>query len=437
MRHGCLVLCFVAATAIAGTRGQEPIRASTRQVEVYYEINAPALPLASVELFFSVDNGQTWRSYGFDNDRRAPILFRAPQAGLFGLFLVVGNSSGPSSPPPNASTEPQVWLFVDDSAPVVQLHDVRLARDSGYATLQVRWTAVDAHLLPRPVELQFQRPPEPQWHPVTSGPIGNTGRFDWRLPDELVGPIAVRLVVSDEGGNRTESPAYKLDIPASQFTAVGFASSPSPAGASVRPNHGNASRAEDLFSPQAPSPVSSSPPASVKREPLGTIGPKERASRLFAEGIALRDAGLDREAVARLRETVRLDPQRTDALSEMGTMLHRLGDLDRALAAFEAALAQQPNLRTALRGAALVEQNKKQYKAAADRLRVILRYNPADAEIWMRLGDLAVFQGDEMLARECFTRATQIDPQARDVVAEAQKRLALMSAASASGRNGG
>ena len=127
-----------------------------------------------------------------------------------------------------------------------------------------------------------------------------------------------------------------------------------------------------------------------------------------------------------MREAIRLDPQLTDAFAEMAGMLYLLGDTDKALSAYELALAQQPTLRKALQGAARVYRHKHDYRSAAERLRTILRYNPNDAEVWMNLGDIAVYQGDEILARECYTRATQIDPDATEIIASARKRLALM-----------
>ena len=45
----------------------------------------------------------------------------------------------------------------------------------------------------------------------------------------------------------------------------------------------------------------------------------------------------------------------------------------------------------------------------------------------MNLRDVAVYQGDEVLARDCYTRATNIDPTAAKTIAEAQQRLALMT----------
>ena len=50
----------------------------------------------------------------------------------------------------------------------------------------------------------------------------------------------------------------------------------------------------------------------------------------------------------------------------------------------------------------------------------------------MNLGDVAVFQGDEVLARECYTRAAEIDPGATTVIEDARKRLALMAQVSRS-----
>jgi len=40
---------------------------------------------------------------------------------------------------------------------------------------------------------------------------------------------------------------------------------------------------------------------------------------------------------------------------------------------------------------------------------------------------VAVYQGDEVLARECYTRATRIDPAAGKTIAEAKQRLTLMT----------
>ena len=74
------------------------------------------------------------------------------------------------------------------------------------------------------------------------------------------------------------------------------------------------------------------------------------------------------------------------------------------------------------------------HAAAANLLRTVLRHNPNDAEVWMNLGDVAIYQGDEVFARECYLRATQIDPGATHVITDARKRLSLMAKVSRSYR---
>jgi len=133
------------------------------------------------------------------------------------------------------------------------------------------------------------------------------------------------------------------------------------------------------------------------------------------------------EALARMREAVRLDPDMTEAFAEIAGMLYRMGDFDRALKAYEITLKQAPKHRAALQGLAMVYRQKNDYESAASLLRTILTTDPKDAEIWMNLGDVAVFQGDEIMARQFYQRAIEADPAATQVIEDAQKRLALMT----------
>lgn len=78
----------------------------------------------------------------------------------------------------------------------------------------------------------------------------------------------------------------------------------------------------------------------------------------------------------------------------------------------------------------MIHRRQNDHETAAGLLRTILEANPRDAEVWINLGDIAVFQGNEVLARECYTRATLVDPSATQVMADAKKRLELMSTVS-------
>jgi tetratricopeptide (TPR) repeat protein len=251
------------------------------------------------------------------------------------------------------------------------------------------------------VEIEYQRPPREGWFPITQDPLANTGRYDWRIPDHLLGPLALRLTVSDKGGNRVVSERQAIEItkprPTESLGAI-----------DVAPGWTKASVQDD--------------PRTQPSEQA-----RKRARELFREGITFRDRGDHHRGIARMREVVRLDPQMTEAFAELGGMLYLLGDSERALSAYDLALRQRPTMRAALQGSAKVYHRLADFASAARCLRTILRYSPNDAETWMNLGDIGIFQGDEVLARECYLRATQIDPEAKTIVEQARQRLELMA----------
>lgn len=403
--HGALFFMIVGMTLVAPLNvwGQEVFPARSRVFDIEYTVNENALPLDSVQLWYTLDRGKTWHQYGMDEDRQSPMIFQAPQEGLYGFYLILTNKAGASSAAPSPTTVPHQWAFVDYTKPVVQLHQVRQTTSLGVRVLQIRWTAIDANFSARPISISYQRIGQPTWFPVTVDPLGNTGKYDWRVPDQLSGSMTLRVSAVDKGGHHVESDPQYVDILPEAATL--------PQAATVSADRSIASS------------ISASPSMTALS---GSKRASERAQQLFKEAIALRDENEFRMGISRLREAIKLDPQRTEAFVEMAGMLYRIGNSERSLNAYDIALRQNPGLRSALQGSAMVFIQKRDYSSAAKQLRTFLRYNPNDAEIWMNLGDVAIYQGDEVMARECYLRATQIDSNAIQVIKEAQKRLDLM-----------
>lgn len=416
-RHGCLL---VACLAVFTTQAIADVaRVRSRVFELDYHINAAAQPLESVQLWYTTDDGITWHLYGYDDDRQSPVSFSAPSEGKFGFCVLAVNAAGPSSQQPARGTKPQAWVFVDYTPPVVQLHSIQPTTILGQRVIQLRWSAVDAQLPPRPVAVEFQRMPSETWQLATAEPLANTGRFDWRVPDDLSGTLGVRIVVTDNGGHRVESARHVLEL-----------TQPSPAETTPAAPMGGARPAINNVGPQRPILVGRSVHGVADAMP--TNAPKRRASELFDEALSLRDAGDARRAIARLREVAKLDPKMTSAFSEMGSMLYRLGDYVNALDAFDVAIKQKPGMKASLKGAAMALKQLNKYESSAEKLRTILRYHPSDAQTWLDLGDMGIFQGDELLARDCYIRAGEVDPQATETKEQARKRLALMAEVSRS-----
>ena len=400
--HGCLIAMSglgAIAPASANPSSAAPIPVQARVFDVDYTVNKSALPLDSVELWYTADRGKTWHRYGLDEDRQSPISFHAPAEGLFGFFVVATNATASSSAPPVDSSEPHVWAFVDYTPPVVQLHPLRQTTLLGRPVIQVRWTAIDAYLEPRPVEIEYRRPPGEVWYAVTPDPLANTGRQDWRLPDDLLGPVTVRLSVRDKGGHVVLSETQTIEVTPGQFDPPGSA---------------------------RPMPVGSDVGGAVTGAKISDSA-RKRAEEFFREGLVYRDRGEIRKGIARMRAAARLNPRMVEAFAQMGGMLYRARDFDRALGAYNIILKQVPTHRGALQGAAMVFRQRNDYASAASRLREILRRNPKDAETWMHLGDIAVYRGDESTARESYIKAIEINPEATQIIEDAHKRLALMA----------
>lgn len=374
-----------------------PIPVRTQAFDIEYSTRPEAMPLDRVELWFTLDGGQLWTLFGTDSDRQSPVPFRAEFQGLHGFFVVLENGSGASSNRPESGTMPQFEAFVDFTPPVVQLHPATMTASLGQRVIQIRWTAIDAHFDPRPIHLEFQAAGT-EWNATSAEPMANTGRFDWRVPQGLAGSLNLRAWAQDRAGNRTvsEVQAFVLeevrpDAAAGDTPAVDTADQPA---------------AETLL--------------------VGSARARQRVAELMARASVFQARGQFPEGIASLREAVRLDPASIDAFTRLGAMLILAGDPERAQEAFNLALKLNPRDRAALLGASLALRHQRDYQASAERIRTVLRYRPDDAEAWLALGDVAVFQGDELLARECYLRASRIDPNAVTIVEEAKQRLALM-----------
>ncbi len=386
-RHGGLVLLVVAASLEAATPPPDhhTPKIQSRRFEIEYRVNETALPLTRVELWYSRDGGDTWHNYGLDEDSQSPIQFDAAEEGLYGFFFLLENRVGSSGEPPQAGTVPQQWAFVDYTPPIVQLHPIQVGRGDALGTrLQLRWTAIDAHFDPRPIELSYRIAPDGEWTQLADR-LSNTGRYDWCPPTQLEGRVVVRLTARDRSGHRV--------------CAVGRAVELEKITATEEPP-GNAPGAEEL----APT-------------------DQKRAETLFRRGMVHKERGEYRQAAARFQEALAINPRQPEALVNLGETLYFRREYVDSIEAFEWALKLEPGWTGARRGLVRSLMVVDRYDDASAQLAHILKDAPADAEAWLTLGDVAVSRGDELMAREHWQKATMVDPTVKAVVERAQARL--------------
>lgn len=391
----------------------EPIAAvRLRRFDLEYGVNAEALPLTEVALWFRYGTDGEWVRFGVDEDRQSPIGFVAPREGLYAFYFVLNNPTGESGPEPTEGTQPHICAFVDATPPVVQVHTPQPALSMGQRVLRVRWTAVDSNLTPRPIELHYRVLPRTEWQPVqpASQALANTGQYDWRMPETVAGTVEVRITAHDRAGNTTTTASTPVNIASGSDT---------PAAAM-----GDGAVVGD--SPAGGARLAEARPAVVRPSAADV----ERARGLYTEGLRLSAGGQPALAVARMRDAIALDPTMTEALVDLGGLLSDLDDPERALDAYRIALSQDPSRREALVGTAEVLVRRRAYSQADEYLTRVVQSNPKDVEVWMHLGDIAVYRGDEIVARDYYQRAATLDPSASAIVEAARRRLANLAALS-------
>jgi tetratricopeptide (TPR) repeat protein len=400
---------FLLSVVVSTVHGAEPLARATvqtQQFDIHYRAGASSIPLTEVELWYTVGPSKSWRLFGRDTDRVSPVTFLAPHEGRYGFYLVLKNAYGASSPPPNADAAPQQRVFIDFTPPVAQLHEARIDPSvTDGRRLLLRWTAFDNNLPPRPIGLAYRPVGALNWSWIADR-LPNRGRYDWVIPDQVAGPVDVRLIVCDRSGHtveRTLGPV-QLDRP-----------KPTP----------------------PPAATESRPPDPVQRTfPVVTEAKSRAASDRYDLGTFHRVRGEYAIAAQMYREALALNPNLNAARHDLAGVQFKQGEIEQAIATYQTVLEQDPNHTSAHKGLALAYLKRRDYGNARSRLSDHLSLEPNDAHGWLVLGDVARLSGDARAARGYWSKALTVDPKHHEMIKRATERLST-SVTSAVGRTNG
>lgn len=156
--------------------------------------------VGKVELWGTLDGGQTWKFLTEDKDCVSPLLVDLPEDGEYGLTIVVLNGAGLGPQRPTTGTLPQMEVVLDRIPPQLKIESVRLMADFG--ELEIGWSAEDEHFGPTPILLSWSSAMEGPWRAMTTA-LENNGLYSWRIPDNLPGKIFVRMDAGDLSKNST------------------------------------------------------------------------------------------------------------------------------------------------------------------------------------------------------------------------------------------
>jgi Flp pilus assembly protein TadD len=388
---------------------------ATHDVVLQYQA-VHAAEITRVELWLSIDGGRTWQPTDVERTGTA-LRFRTEHEGRNDVFVVLHNAAGPSSDPPTAGAKPTATVYLDTTAPLVQLHAARIETSADQPPrLVLRATLVEENLSGGGLRL-FYRGTDPTWHdggPVTRG----DGVLIWHLPPALPATFDVRVVATDLAGNAASADLANVSgpAPAPDEPAEKARDAAATASGAVLVEHVEPVRVEKaaILDPNISTSQPATDPAPGASRDVQKLS--NLADRLVTEGrYSL--------AAARLEEASRLAPSDPDVLVKLGSALYRLDRFDDAQTRFAAAAQAAPESPAALEGLALVAATQKRYPEAREQLQRLLRLQPESSNAWLRLGDVEQRLGHTAQAVDAWERALQMPTSDAALREKAQRRL--------------
>lgn len=420
-----------AASAGGGSFEDRLETVTSSRILIGYEVVPDGEPVTKVELWFTKDRGKAWVAADQVTPDVNPIVFDAPADGVYGFFLVLHNAQA-STPRPVSGVAPHRWIRVDRTAPLVQVRSIRAdERFDLNRELLIRWSASDDGFADRPVSLHYRTEKTKMFVPIARD-LSAEGSYRWTVPEDVSGSLEIKIAATDRAGHRGQHVMDGVRVAGDQVV------------------HGEARKVE-------------SDEAAVGEEPRAATGPEQEAivdtvlrgapihdepdaGRVEELSVAARDAkrlyelatwerlrGEHEVSLLRYREALRRYPSFLAARNDLAGLLVLRGDLGEAETEFRLVLDEDSTHRPALKGLALVQARRREYRSAHQTLQKLLLLDPQNAESWLNFGDVCMFMGDRSAAREAWAKARELAAELPELKKRAGGRLEIYGAQGSGG----
>lgn len=162
----------------------------------------------NVEIWMTQDT-RLWSKFRDDapTDPKGGYEMTVPTAGRYGFTVRPISGVMKATPPPSVHEQPQVWIQVDETKPVVQIVGVTPGEGDKEGTITVKWVAKDKWLQEKPITIKYAASPEARdedWKPLASQ-LANSGTHE--VPKEAIATnnlpyqFYLRVEAADRAGN--------------------------------------------------------------------------------------------------------------------------------------------------------------------------------------------------------------------------------------------
>ena len=206
---------------------------NSKRITLNYELkDVGASGVGGVEMWCTQDT-RTWKKGEVVAQTNHSFTVEVKDEGLYGFTLLARNGSGAGKDVPQPGDQPQVWVSVDVTKPVVQITSLELTHGGKAPTIMIRWSAKDKNIGPRPINLSFSEEADGPWSPIATG-LENSGQYEWQPSGAVPHHLYVRVEATDLHGNvGTAQTSNPMRVEASGATAAATPTTEPPAAAPV------------------------------------------------------------------------------------------------------------------------------------------------------------------------------------------------------------
>jgi hypothetical protein len=165
--------------------------------------------VSGVEVWF-IQDGKGWNKVDAPANAKSYVL-GVDKEGTYGFTLLARSGNGLSHPAPRPGDQPQMWVVVDVTPPVVELMEAKLNGKPSALTVGIRWKATDKNLGRNSIRLSYAEKEAGPWKTIASN-LPNSGRHDWKVPPGAPARVLLRVEATDLAGNvgRAQTPESLL-----------------------------------------------------------------------------------------------------------------------------------------------------------------------------------------------------------------------------------
>ncbi len=181
--------------------------------------------VSSVDVYMTSD-GRNWQKYPKPASRTPPFVVEVQGEGRYGFSIHARSGVGLGEKPPQPGDPPQLWVEVDLTPPQVKILDTVVGRGADTGNLTITWSAQDKNLARQPITISYATKLEGPWNQVPGAVnLENTGRYVWRLQNDVPYEFYMRVEAVDEAGNTGKvetTQTVKVDLATPKARVIGI-----------------------------------------------------------------------------------------------------------------------------------------------------------------------------------------------------------------------